>query len=261
MSRGAAQRASLVGDQAGVRAPRRILVAEDDDGVRVGMVANLELEGYQVIEARDGAEAVALLLAESFDLVLSDMIMPQASGAEVLRAARSAGLRTPFILISAFASEQVVTQAVDQGLFALLHKPVPIERMLEVVVRALERNVVMLVDDAYPEVLALADELREVGVRVETCHDLERALGVVAHNRVDVCVLDVARRPLEGLASCEALLRAEPELDIIALTSPGEPEQVRAVVQRGAACLSKPVQTRELLTSIARMRAAPRVRK
>lgn len=121
----------MSGDAAAARSLRRILVADDDDGVRVGLVANLELEGYQVVEARDGTQAIALLAEQSFDLIVSDVVMPGASGAEVLSAARQQGLQTPFILVSAFASDQVVTQA-DKGLFAMLHKPFPIEQLLDV---------------------------------------------------------------------------------------------------------------------------------
>ncbi|MEP7052572.1 MAG: response regulator, partial [Pseudomonadota bacterium] len=56
----------------------KILVADDDDGVRAGLVANLELEGYSVSEARDGAEAMWLLGGQTFDLVVSDVVMPVA---------------------------------------------------------------------------------------------------------------------------------------------------------------------------------------
>ncbi|HEY4106076.1 MAG TPA: response regulator, partial [Polyangiaceae bacterium] len=51
--------------------PRKILVADDDDGVRTGLVANLELEGYGVIEARDGAEAIFQIDQQPFDLIIS----------------------------------------------------------------------------------------------------------------------------------------------------------------------------------------------
>src|SRR5450432_2250422 len=84
------------------RTPNKILVADDDDGVRAGLVANLELDGYQVVEARDGAEAIVLLDQQQFDLIISDVVMPLATGVDVLAAVRQRQLDTPFILISAF---------------------------------------------------------------------------------------------------------------------------------------------------------------
>ena len=137
----------------------KILVADDDDGVRAGLVANLELEGYQVFEARDGAEAIELLGARTYDLIVSDVVMPAATGVEVLCAVREQNLVTPFILISAFVSEELVTRALGEGLFAMLYKPFAMDRILEVVARALKRNVVLLVDDTRSDVASLASAL------------------------------------------------------------------------------------------------------
>jgi two-component system, NtrC family, response regulator HydG len=76
--------------QAG-RARFKLLVADDDEGVRAGLVANLELDGYQVVEARDGAEAIQLLDQQAFDLIISDVVMPLATGVDVLSAVRKRG--------------------------------------------------------------------------------------------------------------------------------------------------------------------------
>ena len=141
----------------------KILVADDDEGVRVGLVANLELEGYEVAEARDGAEAIKLIRANSYDLIVSDVVMPSATGVEVLSAVRQQHLDTPFILISAFVSEDLVTRALGDGLFAMLYKPFAMDRILEVVARALKRNVVLIVDDTHAYVSSLAEALRSVG--------------------------------------------------------------------------------------------------
>ena len=88
-----------------------ILVADDDDGVRAGLVANLELDGYQIVEARDGAEAISRIEQQPFDLIISDVVMPLATGVDVLAAVRKRELDTPFILISAFVSEELVARA------------------------------------------------------------------------------------------------------------------------------------------------------
>src|SRR6202012_2793365 len=115
------------GSAASVKSPKyprsKILVADDDDGVRAGLVANLELEGYDVTEARDGAEAMRVIAEQPFDLIVSDVVMPAATGVEVLSALRKQRLDTPLILISAFVSEALVTRALGDGLFAMMYKP------------------------------------------------------------------------------------------------------------------------------------------
>ena len=243
-------------------APAKILVADDDEGVRVGLVANLELEGYEVAEARDGAEAIKLIGADRYDLIVSDVVMPSATGVEVLSAVRQRGLDTPFILISAFVSEDLVTRALADGLFAMLYKPFAMDRMLEVVARALKRNVVLIVDDTHAYVASLADALRSVGMRVETRGDGPSAVEFARSNLVDVCILDLVMQPLDGLATCEQLQTVNDRMDIIAITGLATNEQVRGIARRGVAtCLRKPFDVRELLTAIARVRAATPVKK
>jgi two-component system, NtrC family, response regulator HydG len=242
--------------------PAKILVADDDEGVRVGLVANLELEGYEVAEARDGAEAIKLIGASSYDLIVSDVVMPSATGVEVLSSVRQQGLDTPFILISAFVSEQLVSRALSNGLFAMLYKPFAMDRILEVVARALRRNVVLIVDDTRAYVASLAEALRSVGMRVETCEDGASAVEFARSNVVDVCVLDLVMQPLSGLETCEQLQEVNDRMDIIAITGLATNEQVRGIARRGVAtCLRKPFDVRELLTAIARVRAATPVKR
>lgn len=242
--------------------PRKILVADDDDGVRAGLVANLELEGYEVSEAHDGAEAMRMIAGKAYDLIVSDVVMPSATGVEVLSAVRRQHLDTPFILVSAFVSEDLVRRALGDGLFAMLYKPFAMERILEVVARALRRNVILIVDDTRAYVASLASALRSVGMRVETCTDGQSAVEFARAHTVDVCVLDLVMQPLDGLQTCDALQQVNDRMDIIAITGLGTGEQVRGMARRGVAtCLRKPFDVRELLTAIARVRAATAAKK
>src|SRR5450432_2350253 len=244
------------------RAPARILVADDDDGVRAGLVANLELEGYQIVEARDGTEAIILIDQQPFDLIISDVVMPLATGVDVLEAVRSRELDTPFILISAFVSEDLVARALSDGLFAMLYKPFAMDRILEVVARALKRKAVLLVDDTHSFLSSLASALRAVGMRVETRADGQSAVDFARENGVDVCILDLVMEPLDGLQTCEALQDLDARMDIIAITGLATNEQVRGIARRGVAtCLRKPFEVRDLLTAIARVRAAAPVKR
>lgn len=239
---------------------RRILVAEDDAGVRVGLVANLELEGYEVVEARDGGEALALLAEQSFDLVVSDVVMPTATGVEVLAALRGQHLKTPLILVSAFIADELVGRAIELGLFAMLYKPFPTERILAVVARALCKPTVLLVDDQQSYVSSWAPALSALGMCVEVRRDSRSALALVRQGGVDVCVLDLLGEPLDGLALCQALRSVDQSLDMIAVTATSEQAQLRTILQQGVAtCLRQPFELSELLTALARLHAATRV--
>ncbi|HET7539513.1 MAG TPA: response regulator [Polyangiaceae bacterium] len=239
------------------RLPARILVADDDENARVGLVENLELQGYEVAAARDGAQAIELIAKNRYDLIVSDVVMPSVTGVELLSAVRRQNLDTPFILVSAFVSEDLVTRALGDGLFTMLYKPFAVEKILEIVARALKPHVVLIVATSEPTVSTLADALRSVGMRVEIREDGPSAASFLRSNVVDVCVLDLMTQPLERLETCEQLQTLDERLDIIAISEFATKGQVRRIAHEGVvSCLRKPFEIRELLTAIARVRAA-----
>jgi DNA-binding NtrC family response regulator len=118
----------------------RILVAEDDEPMRDLMVRVLGDEGYDVCAVRDGAQALARLEGpERIDLIVSDLRMPGVDGMEVLRQAMARRLHQPFILMTAFASVESAVQAMREGAYHYIAKPVDIEDLVEIVAGAAER--------------------------------------------------------------------------------------------------------------------------
>ena len=83
----------------------RILIAEDDANIRLGLVATLESEGYAVTAASDGAQALRLFPQEKFELVVLDIMMPKSSGYDVCRELRARGARVPVLFLTAKGEE------------------------------------------------------------------------------------------------------------------------------------------------------------
>ncbi len=236
--------------------PPRILVAEDDGGVRVGLVANLELEGYEVIEAQDGSRALELLDEHRFDLVISDVVMPKANGVEVLRGLRVRWPETPLVLISAFVSESLIAAAVSEGLYAMLYKPVGMQTVLRTVGRALARRPLLVVDDAEEYATSLAANLRALGMFVETAFDGDSALAAAERHGVDACILDLMLPPAGGIELCRQLRRQDPQMDIIGITGASDPNLLRSIAREGVTtCLRKPFDVTSLLTALVKARS------
>ncbi|MFN2437041.1 MAG: response regulator, partial [Desulfotignum sp.] len=82
-----------------------ILVAEDDPHIRMGLVDTLESEGYRVIEAYSGVQAVDRFHTGGVDLILLDVMMPGKSGYDVCRDIRAAGDPVPIIMLTAKGEE------------------------------------------------------------------------------------------------------------------------------------------------------------
>lgn len=116
---------SEVADASPSRRGGRILSIDDDAAIRQFLSAVLKADGYEVLLAADGAAGVAAAKAELPDVILLDLIMPYASGFEVLRHLRDdpATREIPVLVLSTQGGEDDIVRALDQGAEDFLIKP------------------------------------------------------------------------------------------------------------------------------------------
>ena len=101
-----------------------VLVVEDDADLRDVYAETLKDAGFEVTEASDGARALAAIERSSFDVVLSDVLMPGVTGVELLRRVRERDLDVPVVLVTGNPSVETAIQAVEMGAINYLLKPV-----------------------------------------------------------------------------------------------------------------------------------------
>lgn len=116
----------------------RILIADDDRLVLLTLADGLREAGFEVIEASDGLQALALCREEAPALALLDIRMPGLDGLELARCLRD-GTTVPFLFLSAYNDEQFVQQAAEVGALGYLVKPLTVATMLPAVRTALAR--------------------------------------------------------------------------------------------------------------------------
>ncbi|MBB6052882.1 response regulator [Armatimonas rosea] len=118
----------------------KILIAEDEDGLRMLLERQLTRSGYTVHTAQDGQAALEALLREPFDLVISDMKMPRLDGMGLLREAQERHLPIDFVVLTGHGSLEGAVEAFKNGNVAdYLLKPLEDIRMLSrIVAKALE---------------------------------------------------------------------------------------------------------------------------
>lgn len=122
------------------RAGPSILVVDDEGAVRRFASRVLEREGYVVVEARDGVEAIDILKqGHSFEAVVSDIIMPRMNGIELMQALSTTEPGLPVILMSGYATSQLSELGISAPC-AILPKPFPAERLLEEVRRCTQKR-------------------------------------------------------------------------------------------------------------------------
>jgi DNA-binding NtrC family response regulator len=115
-----------------------ILLVEDKESLRQMLRLTLENAGYTVDQACDGAEARRKLNDSRYRLVVTDLKMPRADGLEVLKAAKAADADTAVILLTAYGTVDEAVQAMKEGAYEFLQKPVDSRHLLLLVERALD---------------------------------------------------------------------------------------------------------------------------
>ena len=168
---------------------KRVLVADDTKNIRALVCKCLQIEGYDTVEAGDGLQALELLRSERFSLAFLDIKMPGISGTEVLKTIRAAGISTPVIIITAFATVKNAVECTQLGAVAYLLKPFTADKL---------RNVLAELNET--DGLAAADRLINKGRAQEAMPLLKKLL---TENPLDSEVYLLLARASEFLGSME----------------------------------------------------------
>jgi two-component system cell cycle sensor histidine kinase/response regulator CckA len=118
----------------------RILLVEDEDAVRAFAVRALASRGFTVIEADSGERALEVIAADDkgFELILSDVVMPEMDGPTLLRELRKRGIKTKVIFISGYAEDAFEKNLEGQKDFAFLAKPFSLKQLVEKVMEVMK---------------------------------------------------------------------------------------------------------------------------
>jgi DNA-binding NtrC family response regulator len=236
----------------------RVLIVDDEESLGCTLQANLELDGFEVDFANSGPAALALLERQRYDLMLSDIRMPGMNGVDLFRAARATQPAMPVVLMTAFALEGLVKQAINEGVFTVFPKPFDIGHLEAVLNRALRRPIVLVVDDAESDAETTAQALAGAGLRARAASDASTALAVVKSDTVDVCVVDLLLSKDGGAALLQSMRSAEPHIMFIAVSGHDIPALMQQVMTLGTvACMRKPLRLDELVQTIAQARRLP----
>jgi AmiR/NasT family two-component response regulator len=148
----------------------RILVAEDETIIRLDLRDLLERAGFEVCaEAKDGEEAVALALSEQPDLAIMDVKMPRLDGIEAAR--RILEERPiPIVMLTAYGQDELVSRAVEAGVFGYLVKPFREQDLLPAIHTAMARH---------EELTTLRQEAESLAEALAARKVIERAKGLL----------------------------------------------------------------------------------
>ncbi len=152
-------------------APLSILIAEDDDTLAAALDEFLREKGHQVDLASHGGEALALLEKKSYPLIITDLVMPEADGLTVLRAARQRDPATLVVIMTGYASLDSAIGAIREGAYDYLCKPFKLQE-IEIAVN----NATQLIN-LHQENQKLLLRLNDLTAKLKEMQQLSQLLG------------------------------------------------------------------------------------
>ena len=118
----------------------KILIIDDERAIRNTLKEILEFENYQVDVAENGKTGLEMATASSYDLIFSDIKMPEMDGIEVLTALREAEVESPVVMISGHGNIETAVDCIRRGAVDFIEKPIDLNRLLITTKNALEHK-------------------------------------------------------------------------------------------------------------------------
>jgi DNA-binding NtrC family response regulator len=232
-------------------ANRRILVVDDNKEYCEGIIDFLEMEGFDAVGVHDGFKAIEAIKEEEYDMVLMDVRMPGMDGVETFQKLKEVSPETPTILMTAFAVEDRIREALRNGVFGAFEKPVDNERLICSIKKSFSNGAVVMIADDDKELCSnLLDTFAEKGYRGVVARDRETAIRMAGEKKFNIIILDVELKETNGLEAFQKIRDFRPDVNVIIVTD--NKEETESLIDQDlkknvCAFLEKPLDVDELL--------------
>ena len=237
----------------------RILVVDDDDRIRTLLIDTLSALGYNSLGAKDGDEALSLLLTEKLDLVITDVRMPKLNGLALLKNIKNQNPLMPVLIITGYNLAFAKERALENGADGFLAKPFRIGKIEELIQKALGIKTVIPDEKPYrlKKILVVDDdeELRNMLLEVLSSLDYfpigvedgEQALSQLKIQDFDLVISDIRMPNMDGLTLLKNVKQTSPELPVVMITGFPSTCPVQKAMQEGAdGYLAKPFRIEKI---------------
>ncbi len=230
----------------------RILVVDDDEDFAESLADALELGGHEVTLAHSGEAAMDLVSRQAYDITFMDVKLPGRNGVESFFEIRQIRPSARVVMMTGYSVPQLLEQAVENGAWGVLHKPLEIDKIVRMV-KQVKPCGVLVADDDPDFIESIEAILAKEGYNVFVAHNGEEAVRKVSTGEVDVMILDLRMPILSGLGTymrLKAMGRCIPTIIVSAYLQ----EEGATVSTMESLCvhgvLSKPFNPKELFDAI-----------
>ena len=212
----------------------KVLVVDDQKGMRLTLAAILDDQGYDVTEVEDGYRAIEVLEQVPFDLVFMDIKMPGINGVQTFREIKKIVPKSVVVMMTGFAVEDLIKEALDEGAFSVIYKPFDMESVLNLVDAVLKSVLILVVDDQSSERESLMQILTDKGYKVAGAADGDEAIQMVRDNHFDIILMDIKLPGKDGFAAFQEINTLDPDARVIFMTGFVLEDSLRKAIDAGA---------------------------
>jgi len=230
-----------------------VLIVDDNVSLAKTMSFALKHSGYAVAIAKDGREAIERIKESAFDIVFMDIKMPVMNGVETYKEMKKIRPDAVVMMMTAYAVEDLVAQALEEGACGIIYKPLDIEKVVATIEEARQAKkgaLILVVDDDPSTCATLKSILTKKGHTVCAVHTGEEAITVAKEQVEDILFIDMKLSTINGLETYLAIKEVNPKAVAIMMT--GYRQEMAALVEQAIendayTCLYKPLDIEELL--------------
>lgn len=214
----------------------RVLIVDDDPSLTDLLVDTLEVIGYESKAAASAQQALTMLRGERFNLVITDINMPEMSGIELLQKIKEDHKDLPVMLITGVGSESLKQEAYEFGADGFLSKPFRIGRIeteIGNLLKGIQRRRVLLIDDNEEFLQSSQERLEASNNVVYTARNVAEGLEMVEKQKLDMVITDLMLPDGDGIALYLKVKSQHPELPVILVTAYASGEVLEKIRNSG----------------------------
>jgi two-component system response regulator HydG len=227
-----------------------ILIVDDDEGMCETLADIMEDKGYRVFVASNGQEAIVKVREVAFDAILMDIRMPGMNGVETFRRIKNIQPDAAVVMMTAYAVEDLIREALLEGAYGVLYKPFDMERMISLIEGVKEGGAILVVDDDPHNCEFFKDILEARGHQVSIALSGEEAVEIVREDKYAMIFIDMKLPGANGLETYLAIRESNPQAVTVMMTAyPREANGLLGEPLGGGVytCLYKPFEIEEVI--------------